>query len=239
MRTRSIWGPLVVGVVACGGAAAPMIASAPEKPAQNAIASSSSVSPSSSASDSDSDSDAASASASAPVVPATPEVLLTTHGDLDGKGDAPITLTSDGFVHLRDLQVQVELERNEFLWSKRAALAVVEIDKKKGVRGVLFTEATAESEDPPNRYRLVLAYDGALHVAYDKILGAYNVTPLEFPGDGTAHYREDPWTACDRAKPSKKVVQHDVTLALDKKKMLVEKSRKPSGVAAKCDQLSG
>ena len=229
-------------LAACGGAAAPVVANGPTSgTVPDAIANSTSPSASTSASssDPDGDGDTATATSASTAAKATPEVLLLTHGDVRGKGDEPITLTTDGLVHVGDWTIQVELARNEFFWKKQAGLVVVEIDKKKGVRGVLFTEPTGEGEDPPNHYRLVLAYEGALHLAYDKVLGAYGVTPLEFSGDGKARYHEDPWTACDRAKPKKNVKPHDVTLALDKKQMLVEIARKTSAAMVKCDQLSG
>ena len=237
MARRRIWSAVLVVVAACGVAAAP-IANPPQKQAPIASTTTpSAVAASASSSASDADADAAASASSSP--PSAPAVLFTTHGDLDGKGDAPITLTSDGFLHVGDLALQVEMVRNPDFWDKQASLVVVEIDKKKGVRGVLFTEPTGEGEDPPNHYRLVLAYDGALHLAYDHVLGTYGVTPLEFPGDGTAHYREDSWSACDRAKPKNVVVAHDVTLALDKKKTLVEIARKASKKTVKCLELAG
>jgi hypothetical protein len=241
MRDGGVWGVLVVVATACGGAAAPGIASAPPEPAS--VASTTAASPAlGSASASTGEGDVAASSTSTPTSTPTSnavEVLLLTHGDVREKGDEPITLTSDGLVHVGDWTIHVDLARNEAFWKKQAGLAVVEIDKKKGVRGVLFTEPTDEGEDPPNHYRLVLAYDGALHLAYDKVLGAYGVTPLEFLGDGKARYHEDPWTACDRAKPKKTVKALDITLSLDKKKMLVEIAKKPSVATVKCDELAG
>jgi hypothetical protein len=226
-----------MAMAACGGATTPATTSATSTSSTNAIATATTTATSHSTSAPTSS--AAPASTDATPASAAPDVLLLTHGDMRGKGDESITVTSDGLVHVGDWTIHVELTRNESFWKRQAQLAVVDIDAKKGVRGVLFTEPTDEGEDPPNHYRLVLAYDGALHLAYDKVLGVYGVTPLEFLGDGKARYHEDPWTACDRAKPKKTVKALDVTLALDKKKMLVEIAKKPSVALVKCDQLAG
>jgi hypothetical protein len=231
MRGTAIVGAVMMGVTACGGTTAPIEKAppthapfAPTPPPPPTPTPTTPPTPIASASTS-----------------AAPEELFSTHGDLDGKGDAPISLTSDGVLRVGAMAIVLELARNEFFWPKQASLVVIEIDKKKGVRGLLFTEPTGESEDPPNRYRLVMAYGGALHVAYDQVLGVYGVTPLEVHGDGTVRYREDGWTACNRVIPKPIAVAMNVTLALvekKKEKVLVEIARTPSR-KVQCDQLAG
>lgn len=178
-------------------------------------------------------------SGEADAAPEPGAVLLAIQGDVDGvPGDEPITLRAGGVLSAGAASIQVELEPSpEVYWKQQARLEVVDLGG--GRRGVLFAAPTAELEDPPNRYRVYVLDKGSLVPVLDEVIGAYGITKLEFPGDGTARYIEDGWTACERVEGAKQVVRDQVTFRLNAAgtRMTVS-SRKPTRHVQVCDELA-
>ncbi|KYF72247.1 hypothetical protein [Sorangium cellulosum] len=185
---------------------------------------------------------AARADAGHVVAAATPEpaaVLLSTEGDVDGvPGDEQITLRAGGALSAGAASIHVEIEPSpEVYWRQQARLEIVDLGGKR--RGVLFAAPTADIEDPPDRYRVYVLDRGSLVPVLDKVIGAYGITRLQFPGDGTASYIEDGWTACDRVAGAKKVVREQVTFRLDAAgKRMIESGREPTRHVQVCDELA-
>ncbi|MBI2394007.1 MAG: hypothetical protein HYV09_30835 [Deltaproteobacteria bacterium] len=155
------------------------------------------------------------------------EILFRLDADL-GSGTEAVTLAADGTLRVGAASVRLELARNEYFFEQQGSLKVVDIDRATALRGILFTEPTSESEDPPNRYRLFLKVDGRLHLAFDRVLGVYGPTELTFTGSGEARYREDAWTACDRAGHPAETKAEEITLRLDALVRLTEVARTPT-----------
>ncbi|WP_437876572.1 hypothetical protein [Sorangium sp. So ce513] len=166
-------------------------------------------------------------------------VLLSTQGDVDGApGDEQITLRAGGVLSVGAASIRVEIEPSpDVYWKQQARLEIVNLGGKR--RGVLFAAPTAELEDPPDRFRVYVLHDGSLVPVLDKVIGAYGITQLEFPGDGTARYIEDGWTACERVAGAKKVAREQVTLRLDAAgTRMIESGRKPTRHVQVCDELA-
>ncbi|WP_438026205.1 hypothetical protein [Sorangium sp. So ce233] len=166
-------------------------------------------------------------------------VLLSTEGDVDGvPGDEQITLRAGGVLSAGAASIHVEIEpSSEVYWKQQARLEIVALGGTR--RGVLFAAPTADIEDPPDRYRVYVLHKGSLVPVLDEVIGAYGTTQLQFPGDGTARYIEDGWTACDRVPGAKKVAREQVTFRLDAAgTKMTESGRKPTRHVQACDELA-
>ncbi|WP_437634856.1 hypothetical protein [Sorangium sp. So ce854] len=166
-------------------------------------------------------------------------VLLSIEGDVDGvPGDEQITLRAGGVLSAGAASIRVEIEPSpDVYWKQQARLEIVDLGGKR--RGILFAAPTADLEDPPDRLRVYVLRDGSLVPVLDKVLGAYGMLKLQFPGDGTARYIEDGWTACDRVAGAKKVARQQVTFRLDAAgTRMVESGRKPTRHVQVCDELA-
>jgi hypothetical protein len=171
------------------------------------------------------------------------DVLLATAADIDGRpGEEQIALLEDGTLRAGDLQTRVELPEmdDDYFWKKQAALSVVMLDAASGLRAILLAVPTGEGEDPPNIDRLFVVRGGRLVVVFDQVLGVYNPTPVVFPGDGTLHYVEQGWEACERAKyPATPVPKQEVVFRLDRAgSRMLEVKRTDTVEAQDCSQLS-
>jgi len=86
--------------------------------------------------------------------------------------------------------------------SDHTTLRVVDLDRARGLRGVLVTLVTDDDEDPPNRYQLFVPAKAVLRRILNVTPGVYGSPEsgkLKFSGDGTVRYLEDGWSACERA----------------------------------------
>ncbi|WP_437484744.1 hypothetical protein WME75_45700 [Sorangium sp. So ce1014] len=183
--------------------------------------------------------DAGHGAAAAAPEPEPGAVLLSTEGDVDGvPGDEQITLRAGGVLSAGAASIHVEIEpSSEVYWKQQARLAIVDLGATR--RGVLFAAPTADIEDPPDRYRVYVLHTGSLVPVLDEVIGAYGINQLQFPGDGTARYIEDGWTACDRVAGAKKVAREQVTFRLDAAgTKMTESGRKPTRHVQVCDELA-
>lgn len=167
-------------------------------------------------------------------------VLVRGRGDLDGLGgDEALSLHSDGSLRAGAVTGRAEVTGGtEYFMKKQAELRVVEVDRARGVRALLVALPTDAEEDPDNRYQLFIADGCALRRVLDLTVGGYGVTEVVFPGDGTASYVEDGWTACERAHfPGKPVARQEIVLRLVGGDM-VESARRASAQTQDCGQLA-
>ncbi|WP_437780164.1 hypothetical protein [Sorangium sp. So ce1097] len=236
---------LVVPLVAaacgstCQPAPAPVIAPSPT-PAGTVVAAPVDVpSPDTPAAATAARADAGQGAAAAAPEPEPAAVLLSTEGDVDGvPGDEQITLRAGGLLTVGAASIRVEIEPSPAVyWKQQARLDIVDLGGKR--RGVLFAAPTADLEDPPDRFRVYVLHNGSLVPVLDEVIGAYGITQLQFPGDGTARYIEDGWTACDRVAGAKKVAREQVTFRLDAAgTRMIESGRKPTRHVQACDELA-
>src|SRR5688500_17560103 len=175
-----------------------------------------------------------------PPPPAPRTERLRGSGDLDGiAGDESIVLWSDGTLEVGGLTGHVTIpDASEYFQQHQSTVQVVLVNRRAGVRGVLVGLPVEGDEDPPNRWQLLVRAGATLRLVLDVSLGAYGVTPLRFPGDGTARYIEDGWTACIRADHPRTVRRDEVTLRAGRSGMMVEAARRPTARAQQCDQLA-
>lgn len=171
------------------------------------------------------------------------ETLLSAEAEWDDiEGPDVIVLSKDGRLSDGDTSGQAELTHPmDHFFKKQASLEVVELGHGKYPSAILVTLPTSESEDPPNRYQLFVREAQELRRVLDLTLGTYGVTKLDFPGDGTAVYVEDGWTACNRPGGSltaMTVSQERVTLGF-RDGVMSEAGREPSGTDQECDELAG
>jgi hypothetical protein len=192
------------------------------------------------------------AACSAPAAPAVPAVartpapapasavLLATAADIDGRpGDERIELLKGGTLRAGALETRVELpEPNDFFWDKQASLAAVAL--APGVTAIHLAMPTGDSEDPPNIHQLFVVRGVRLVKVFDEVVGVYTPTPLLFPGDGTLHYVEQGWEACERAKyPATPVPVQEVVFRLDRAgTRMLEVERSDTADAQDCSQLA-
>jgi hypothetical protein len=194
---------------------------------------------------------APSAPESAPIAPAPDpgRVLLSTAADLDGQpGPERVALLGDGTLVAGSARGTVDLSQSEltpdsvgaYFFQKQAAIRVVDLDRRRRERAILVALPTAESEDPPNRYQLFTIENGSLRRVLDRVIGTYGVNELRFPGDGTARYIEDGWSACERLHdPSRTAIRREVILRLDRDGEMREAARARTALTQRCDQLAG
>jgi hypothetical protein len=167
-------------------------------------------------------------------------VILRAEADLDGvAGNETIELHADGALVAGSLRGTVELpQASEFWMDEQAAITVVDLDRAAPTRAVLVALPTDADEDPPNRFQLFVARDGALVRVLDITPGAYHPTELAFPGDGTVHFLEDGWSACERAgHSSRAVAREEITFRLAGDSM-IESNRRPTRERQRCDELA-
>ncbi len=183
------------------------------------------------------------ASSAAPAPDAGPDrsaVLLATAADIDGRpGDERIELLKGGTLRAGDLETRVELpDTGEYFWGKQAALTPVAL--APDVTAIHLEVPTGDSEDPPNVHRIYLARGGRLVKVFDRIVGVYTPTRLRFPGDGTLHYVEQGWEACERAKhPPTPVPKQEVVFRLDRAgTRMIEVERIDTAGTQDCSQLA-
>ncbi|HJL29427.1 MAG TPA: hypothetical protein RMI62_10170, partial [Polyangiaceae bacterium LLY-WYZ-15_(1-7)] len=151
--------------------------------------------------------------------------------------DGDAALLVDGTLRWGAASTRIEMpDANAFAWAQ-AALERVEV--APGETLLLLAVPTPDEEDPPNRYRLFRRADDALEPVFDHILGAYGVTPLGVPGDGSLRWVEDGWTACGRAgHPATPVARDEVIWRAGPDGVFVEASRAPTGQTQDCAMLA-
>lgn len=170
--------------------------------------------------------------------PAGASVVLQGEGDVDGKpGAERITLYSDGTLHAGAWAGKADPKHGDAVFMEQQATVRVEL-LSKGVPAIVLGLPTAEPEDPPTRWQVFVAGDGALRRILDLAPGAYGQTELRFPGDGTVHYTQDGWSACTAVEGQPSGPIHEITLGAGDGGMLVEKARTPTGKAQDCSQLA-
>jgi len=182
----------------------------------------------------------------APAPDAGPErsaVRLATAADIDGRpGEERIELLKDGTLRAGELAIRVELPQldDDYFWNKQASLSVVTLDAASGLRAIFLAVPTGDGEDPPNIDRLFVVRGRRLLKVFDQTPGVYNPTPIVFPGDGTLHFVEQGWEACERAKyPATPVPKQEVVFRLDRDgTRMVEAKRTDTADAQDCSQLS-
>lgn len=166
--------------------------------------------------------------------------LLAIAADLDGQpGDERIELLPGGRLRAGALETRVELPPpDDYFWDKQASLTAVHL--APGVTAIHLAVPTGDSEDPPNVHRLFVVRGGRLVKVFDRIVGVYNPSELRFPGDGTLHYVEQGWEACERAKhPATPVTQQEVVFRLDRAgSAMIEHRRIDTAERQDCSQLA-
>jgi hypothetical protein len=158
-----------------------------------------------------------------------------------GRGPERLAVTEDGVVRAGALRGEVEVPGASPAWrSRQASIEVVVLERARDLRAVLVLLPTADVKEPPNRAQLLLVdRDGDRLVrVLDLVLGIYGVTELEFPGDGSARYVEDGWTACAREDhPEAPVVREAVVFRLDDGGAMAEVERRPTELTQRCADL--
>lgn len=171
-------------------------------------------------------------------------IVLQSRADVDGApGEEDLVLHADGTLVAGRWQGKAELNGVNMHWTPdEVALRVVMLDRQAGTRVVLLELPTDEEEDPPNRVQLFVMEDDRLRQVLDWTPGGYGLGRLEFPGDGSAEYVENGWTACDRAKhPATPVPLERVTLRMTgapRAEQLVEVKRTATEKLQRCDELA-
>lgn len=170
--------------------------------------------------------------------PAGASVVLQGEGDVDGKpGAERITLYSDGTLHAGAWAGKADAAHGDAVFMERQGTVRVEL-LAAGVRAVVLGLPAEEQEDPPTRWQVFVASDGALRRVLDITPGSYGEVGLRFPGDGTVRYTEDGWTACAASEGQPSGPIHEITLGPGDDGMLVEKAKTPTGKAQDCGQLA-
>jgi hypothetical protein len=167
-------------------------------------------------------------------------VLLRAEGDLLGDpSPETVTLHADGTLVAGPARANVELTgANEYWMQQQARLRVVTLDRAGPTRGVLVSLPIDAEEDPSNRHRLFLLDGSTLRLVLDVSPGTYGPIDLDFPGDGTMHYIEDGWSACERLHhPARPAVRDEVVWRLDGDTMR-ESERRPTRQRQDCSQLA-
>lgn len=170
--------------------------------------------------------------------------ILATNGEWDDEpGEEAIVLHDDGkLVAGTDEGTATLPTSSGYFFDEQAKISVVRLGDATFPKALLLAIPTADQEDPPNVYQVFVSEGGKLRKVYEEAIGSYGVVPLEFPGDGSARYLEDGWTACERAgfpeNRSKGVVRQHVILRVGPDKTLVEAKRKPSKHEQRCDELA-
>lgn len=167
--------------------------------------------------------------------------VLATEGEFDGQpGVEQIWLDADGTLHAGDLVGTADYwEVSDYWLDEQAELSLVALDSR--TPAILLALPVNEVEDPSNFYQVFVADGDGLKRVFNQGLGVYSVTPLEFPGDGTASYVEDDYVACERAGyPAAIVTRQRVSLAPGGDGLLVEQSREDDlPTLQECDMLAG
>jgi len=146
-------------------------------------------------------------------------------------------LREDGRVEAFGLVGEVEMTgAGEYWMEQQASVEVAYLDA--GERVVIVALPVAEEEDPPNRYQVLMPRDGALQEILDLSIGAYGAQELRFPGDGTAEYTEDGWSACDREEHPQTPVEREVVVMRMQDGRLEEAERRPTGETQDCSMLA-
>ena len=165
------------------------------------------------------------------------EVVLQGQGDLDGQpGDESVQLHSNGQLVAGELQGVVEMSGNEYFMAEQASVSVVVVDAE--TRGVLVALPIDEDEDPPNRYQLLVPVDGALTRVLNVVAGVYGERRLRFPGDGTARWTEDGWTACERLDYPDRATRQEIVFRAGPDGQMVESERHDTAQVMVCDELA-
>jgi hypothetical protein len=176
---------------------------------------------------------------------ATGKTLLEGKPLVRGGESLPVFLDDRKLLHVGSRTIEVDHADPDafaYHWKSQASLAVVDLDR--GLDGrraavLLLTTPIAESEDPPNRYQIFVYEDAGLRRVFDRVPGAYGITPLEIPGDGTVRYVEDGWTACERTGHPTVATRQEVIFRLDASGTeMVEGDRKDTAETMKCDELA-
>ncbi|MCP3973468.1 MAG: hypothetical protein GY720_03130, partial [bacterium] len=137
-------------------------------------------------------------------------------------------------------QGQADFSPEEYEWiTPSATLEVIELGASQHPEALLLTTPVDEAEDPPNRTQLFVSDGKLLRRILNQSYGVYNVTELDFLGDGTFEYTEDGWTACGRLDfPETTVVQEVVTVGLTDGAEMSEIGRRPSELTQDCNNLA-
>ncbi len=166
--------------------------------------------------------------------------ILQIRADWDANpGLDDVVLYDDGELHAGDDRGIAKLPtKGGYFFGEQASIDVVELGAPSFARAVVVALPTPDDEDPPNVYQVFVSTPDGLHRIFEQAIGAYGVHPLSFPGDGTAQYLEDGWTACERADFPTRAKLHRVTLGIGNDGVLVEQRRDPAGDSVACEQLA-
>jgi len=169
-------------------------------------------------------------------------VLIRARGTLEPSGrDEDVTLSRDGTLAVGARTAHVELESEDpYQVSREGSLEVVEVDRVRGLRGLLFHLPARGDEDPPDRFELFTADGPRLRRILSVEFRASAGNLLRLPGDGTALHVEDDEQACARARrTSGRVSRRQVWFRTDQDGLMRETRRTATRLSASCAVLSG
>ena len=150
-----------------------------------------------------------------------------------------ITLYDDGTLVAGSAQGQAQItDASEYWVAEQARISIVDLGAEGYAQAILVEVPVAEEEDPPNLNQLFVVEGKLLRRVLNESYGVYNVTALDFVGEGTIEYQEDGWTACGREDFPEESNRQIVTLGFEGDQ-IVEIGRRDSGDTQVCDQLAG
>lgn len=168
----------------------------------------------------------------------TAGVYLSVEATWEGEMQT-ITLYEDGTLVAGSAQGEARItDASEYWVAEQARISVVDLGADGYAQAILVEVPVAEEEDPPNINQLFVVEGKLLRRVLDESYGVYNVTPLDFVGDGTIQYQEDGWTACLRAEMPEEANRQIVTLGFEGDH-IGELDRRDSSDTQRCDQLAG